>query len=57
MRFFADAQNDSLPNHPFFLPHIFLPVTLFFTCHPEAKPKGLPWRFFPFASLRVRMTK
>jgi len=28
-----------------------------FFCHPEAKPKGLLRRFFPFASLRVRMTK
>jgi len=50
---------------PFFLPHIFylflfLPITLFlpvtffymspfFTCHPEAKPKGLLWRFFAIA--------
>jgi len=24
-----------------------LRMTLF--CHPEAKPKGLMWRFFPFA--------
>jgi len=29
----------------------------FFTCHPEAKPKGLLRGFFPFASLRVRMTE
>jgi len=27
------------------------------TCHPEAKPKGLLRGFFPFASLRVRMTE
>jgi hypothetical protein len=29
--------------------------TLFVTL--RRKPKGLLWRFFPFASLRVRMTK
>ena len=28
-----------------------------FLCHPEAKPKGLLRGFFPFASLRVRMTE
>jgi len=38
MRFFANAQNDreEAQNDPF-------------SCHPEAKPKGLLRRFFPFA--------
>ena len=40
MRFFADAQNDSLPCHPFFTCHPFLHVTL------RRKPKGLLRGFF-----------
>jgi len=39
---------------PFLSSLLFPP---FFTCHPEAKPKGLLRGFFPFASLRVRMTE
>jgi len=52
----ADAPFRMTPFLSPFFTCYFSPVP-FFTCHPEAKPKGLLRGFFPFASLRVRMTR